>query len=639
MGNSFFNEYPYTDFHELNLSWVIKELRSFATTLEQFVSINALKYADPIQWNITSQYEKNTIVIEPQTGSAYISVQPVPAGVIITNTDYWTIVFDLNRLLVKSAQNFTNHYESELTLTATFPSQVNDWLVWGEELYTVISPIIAGDQYVVDSNIKRFNMEGLIGHIEDLSTSTKTSIVDAINEIFDICNDIETNIIGDLANLSTSDKTSVVNAINEIFAICDNIESNIIGDLANLSTSDKTSVVNAVNEVFAICNDIETIIIGDLANLTTTDKSSVVNAINELDGDIGDLNDLTTSDKTSIVNSINSIRASVIAGKKVVFYGDSITQGLLNTVPEFANPSWPETFGNVTGAIVENRAINGSSFVAIDANSFANRYLTEDFSNIDILVLNYGINDTTNPANKTRLDFYTDFNTVISAITSAYPSMEIWWVLEPISTFRYNVYGAGYTVDQMYDLIRQLCAKYNIPVIDLSIDGSFNQVNMLNNTISWDGVHLTQHGYDLMGQRAAEVMFNQSIHNNVTCWQEVIDTEGNAGNKTISINLSPNNAPIKGVLIVGCVKNEVGHGIFMSSDYLFANETLWGYSINIFGNDGKSHIGTNDLILVDENAHTATLGLVKYKGSTLECWANWTAGFTNELQLDFMIFS
>ena len=107
MGNSFFNEYPYTDFHELNLSWVIKELRTFATTLEQFVSINALKYADPIQWNITKQYEKNTIVIDPLTGVAYISVQPVPIGVELTREEYWTVVFDLGSFVTRAAQNFT----------------------------------------------------------------------------------------------------------------------------------------------------------------------------------------------------------------------------------------------------------------------------------------------------------------------------------------------------------------------------------------------------------------------------------------------------------------------------------------------------------------------------------------------------
>ena len=214
MNNSFFNGYPYTDFHELNLSWVIQELRSFATTLEQFVSINALKYADPIQWNITTQYEKNTIVIDPVTGVAYISVAPVPAGVIITNTDYWTPVFDLGELTEKTGRNIANKYEEATTLTATFPSDVNDWIIWGDVLYKVISPIVAGDQYVIDSNIVHFTLEDIIGHLEDLSTTDKTNLVAAINEVLTTL----VNTTGDLDDLTTTDKTNLVAAINEIYA-------------------------------------------------------------------------------------------------------------------------------------------------------------------------------------------------------------------------------------------------------------------------------------------------------------------------------------------------------------------------------------------------------------------------------------
>ena len=108
MNNMFLNKYPYTDFHELNLSWVISVITEVQKTLNDFVAINALKYADPIQWNITSQYEKNTIVIDPLTGVAYISVQAVPSGVALTNTDYWSVVFDLGQFVVRASKNFSN---------------------------------------------------------------------------------------------------------------------------------------------------------------------------------------------------------------------------------------------------------------------------------------------------------------------------------------------------------------------------------------------------------------------------------------------------------------------------------------------------------------------------------------------------
>ena len=179
-----FERFPYTNFHDLNLDWILNEIRTMEKTFNDFVSINALKYADPIQWNIVQQYEKNTIVIDPLTGTAYISVQPVPSGIALTNPDYWTVVFDLGSFVVRAAKNFTTRYEEETTLTATFPSSVNDWLIWGDTLYYALVNITAGDQYVIDSNIKRFTVEEVVGHIQDLNTTDKSNLVAAINEVY-----------------------------------------------------------------------------------------------------------------------------------------------------------------------------------------------------------------------------------------------------------------------------------------------------------------------------------------------------------------------------------------------------------------------------------------------------------------------
>lgn len=192
-----FDQFPYTNFHELNLDWILNALRELEHTIDQFVSINALKYADPIQWNIVKQYEKNTIVIDPLTGTAYISVQPVPSGVSLTNSDYWTVVFDLGAFVTRAAKNFTANYEEDTTLTATMPLNAGDWVVWGDTLYKALVNITAGDTYVIDSNIEHFT-------IEQLYNEYLTTVADILNKV------------GELVDLDTSDKTSIVNAINEV---------------------------------------------------------------------------------------------------------------------------------------------------------------------------------------------------------------------------------------------------------------------------------------------------------------------------------------------------------------------------------------------------------------------------------------
>ena len=93
-----FNQYPYINVNDLNLDYILSQIKVMMNEVTNFVSINAIKYADPIQWDITRQYEKNTIVIDPVTGTAYISVAPVPAGVALTRPEYWTVVLTLGHL-------------------------------------------------------------------------------------------------------------------------------------------------------------------------------------------------------------------------------------------------------------------------------------------------------------------------------------------------------------------------------------------------------------------------------------------------------------------------------------------------------------------------------------------------------------
>lgn len=87
-------EFPHTRTYDSDLGWLIRRLLELANTMDNFINFNTIKYADPISWNITTQYEANTIVIDPATGNAYISTRPVPAGVNITNEHYWTDIYN-----------------------------------------------------------------------------------------------------------------------------------------------------------------------------------------------------------------------------------------------------------------------------------------------------------------------------------------------------------------------------------------------------------------------------------------------------------------------------------------------------------------------------------------------------------------
>lgn len=160
-----FNFYPYTDFHEMNLDIILRLVKEMDETIKTFVSTNAIKYANPFQWNITTQYEKNTVVIEPVSGVAYLSVQPVPQGIAISNTDYWTPVFDLSALIIGLNNNLTYNNEY-LNITSSTNYNIGEWVIWKNYLYRVTSSITAGDLLNVGVNIERVTVEEIVTAIE-----------------------------------------------------------------------------------------------------------------------------------------------------------------------------------------------------------------------------------------------------------------------------------------------------------------------------------------------------------------------------------------------------------------------------------------------------------------------------------------
>ena len=535
MGNLFFNEYPYTDFHEMNLTWLIKKLNELNNMVNDFVAINAIKYADPIQWDIVRQYERNTVVIDPLTGTAYISVKPVPSGVALTNTDYWTVVFDLGSFVTKASKNLTSKYEESTTLTATFNSNVNDWLVWGDVLYRVISPIVAGDQYVVGSNIVHFTIEQTTGHLQNLTTQTKTNLVLAINECVNGINDTLSKI-GDLSQLTTQTKTSVVLAINECVGGINGALSKI-GDLTQLATQTKTNIVASINE---IVNEITT---------------SLIPAINTIRDDVGDKTQLQTTDKSNLVNAINELVAT--SGddtfnqshqiSTAIFFGDSITAGDLGT-GVIANPTFPQSYGRIAGVTTTNMGRGGST-AANNPNAGSAEHLNYvaslvNFANYDQCFVCHGVNDY-NANSPLGAINSTDDTTFMGAlqkfIERAYsqnPKIQIiilgtFWsshahVVNNQFVGSLPANAANCTIADYINGARSVANRYNLPFIDLMDMMGVNFKNYGSWTL--DGIHPTQESYTKIGVLIAkslsfpapygyeeQIAVHKTLNNNLLC--------------------------------------------------------------------------------------------------------------------------
>lgn len=155
-----FDLYPYTNFHELNQDWILSILKNFENELKQAIDYKTIHYADPLQWNITTQYAPNTVVVDENTGIAYISKDAVPSGVLLSDKNYWMVIFDYQKIYNKIMSGVAfNEKDNE---TASKDLLVNDLVWYHGDLYRITKAISEGSRYVVGTNMVATTIESLL---------------------------------------------------------------------------------------------------------------------------------------------------------------------------------------------------------------------------------------------------------------------------------------------------------------------------------------------------------------------------------------------------------------------------------------------------------------------------------------------
>ena len=214
---------PYTNFHDLNLDWIIDTLNDFNTRLTNFVSLATIKYADPILWDITSQYEANTVVVDSQ-GNAYLSVQPVPSGVSLDRTEYWTKIGNFDELFANVKKAITPNDEGHST-TATAARAVDD-LVWiNGTLVRITRAMSAGDTYVQGSNCVTSSTNEILRYLLDKLSAEQQTRTEAITQL-------QTALAAEQQARAEAD-TQLQNSVGNInTALPNKIDKDTTGDLA-----------------------------------------------------------------------------------------------------------------------------------------------------------------------------------------------------------------------------------------------------------------------------------------------------------------------------------------------------------------------------------------------------------------------
>lgn len=176
-----FEQFPYTNFHDLNLDQIVKALKALDKKVDAYMTYQTITYADPIQWNITTQYQKNTVVLASD-GTAYLSTKPVPTNILITDTNYWTEIGNFSDLWDDLKEAISVHDEGP-SPTATANRTAGD-LVWRDnELYQVTVNMSAGTAYITGTNCNKISIEELIKDLASTVDSLGTSVTALSNKI------------------------------------------------------------------------------------------------------------------------------------------------------------------------------------------------------------------------------------------------------------------------------------------------------------------------------------------------------------------------------------------------------------------------------------------------------------------------
>ena len=89
-----FENWPYANFHDLNLDWILKQIKELGIKIDNVTAQmpHVSDYNGGI-WDNTHAYTAGEIVFD--NNDVFIAIRDVPAGIAITDTTYWTQIANL----------------------------------------------------------------------------------------------------------------------------------------------------------------------------------------------------------------------------------------------------------------------------------------------------------------------------------------------------------------------------------------------------------------------------------------------------------------------------------------------------------------------------------------------------------------
>lgn len=365
-------------YYQYDLQWLIDKLLSFEDSIKTVIDLQTIHYADPIQWNITTQYSPNTVVVDPQNGTAYMSKQAVPSGVQLSNKAYWTVIFNYQQIYEKICSGVA--YNNKDSVYATKDFLVND-LVWYDlNLYRVTRAISTGGQLLPGTNLTPTSIESLLSAYYGRDRTAQV-----MNDTVNVTGDYTLNA-GDIAETSTN-RTEKVTADREIDI--DGSDSIHVDGVTTINRGGSITEINGaaydrqtVGPSTEVFEDTATSTYNGKRNITA--KDIAVNAVNYILNALAKINKIFTGNYNAdwVINhrsnpTTTATILSVSADGRAAYSGFSRTQDNPNTydqitmgVQGIAQSDSAEKNEVVSwGGYFENRQIAGGSSFGIEVDT------------------------------------------------------------------------------------------------------------------------------------------------------------------------------------------------------------------------------------------------------------------------------
>ena len=321
-----FEQFPYTNFHDLNLDWILHAIQSMDKKLDEFVASNVLSYADPIQWDIETQYAKNTVVVDPKTGTAYMSINPVPVGQLLTNKYYWQPIFNYDEIVNTLKKQIAAVQADQHD---TIPVSVGrGGLVWVvNKLYRLTKSLAAGSKIIENENAVPVTVEDAIINIDTTKNITRNT----------------DGTITDTAGTITRESDSIIDTANDAISVSGKTITNVAADSITNSSTNITDTASAgIARNAVTITDTAT---GDVTvsgeNITDTASAGIArNAVTITDTATGDVtvNGENITDTASAGISRNAVTITDTATNNMSLNVDGILDFNTKNPIKYSNP-------------------------------------------------------------------------------------------------------------------------------------------------------------------------------------------------------------------------------------------------------------------------------------------------------------